>query len=380
MEETKEKYLETSPIPVSIKGTETIISQMKNGICKIYTKNGAKGTGFFCKISNQTKTNYLNVLFTNNHVLNENDIRIGSIIDFSLNDDNIYKQIKIDEKRKVFTDEETDTTFIEIRPNEDGVNFFLDLDDSVFKETEFLEKYYKNASVYILQYPKGQNVMVAYGNINQIQDKKNICHTCYTEEGSSGSPILSLNNYKFIGIHYGSSHFNFNKGTLIKHPINKYFETNKSNKSISIIQKSKEEIKIPILQLNEGIIKIKQYISPNIYFSEFLQNKDESIYKYNKSFYSNEDFVALLYKEDNYNPLIKYLRDKTIEKGIYSEKDIKSWIWCLYKSLKSQSDVSNGKILYSCLKSKFSEELKVGNKFIFGYFLSTTVNIEAKTI
>ena len=179
MEETKEKYLETSPIPVSIKGTETIISQMKNGICKIYTKNGAKGTGFFCKISNQTKTNYLNVLFTNNHVLNENDIRIGSIIDFSLNDDNIYKQIKIDEKRKVFTDEETDTTFIEIRPNEDGVNFFLDLDDSVFKETEFLEKYYKNASVYILQYPKGQNVMVAYGNINQIQDKKYMPYMLY---------------------------------------------------------------------------------------------------------------------------------------------------------------------------------------------------------
>ena len=366
MEEIKEKYLETSPIPVSIKGTETIISQMKNGICKIYTKNGTKGTGFFCKISNQTKTNYLNVLFTNNHVLNENDIRIGSIINFSLNDDNIYKQITIDEKRKVFTDEETDTTFIEIRPKEDGVNFFLDLDDSVFKETEFLEKYYKNASVYILQYPKGQNVMVAYGNINQIQDKKHICHTCCTEEGSSGSPILSLNNYKVIGIHYGSSHFYFNKGTLIKHPINKYFEKNKSNKSIEIIQKSKEEIKIPIVQINKGIAKIKEYISPNIYFSEFLQNKDESIYKYNKSSLSNENFVIQLYTTDDYIYLNKYLREKIIEKGKYSEKDIKSWIWCLYKSLKSQSNISNGKILYVGQRNKFSEELKVGNKFIFG--------------
>ena len=43
MAEIKEKYLETSPIPVSIKGTETIINQMKNGIFKIYTKNGTKG-------------------------------------------------------------------------------------------------------------------------------------------------------------------------------------------------------------------------------------------------------------------------------------------------------------------------------------------------
>jgi len=117
--------------------------------------------------------------------------------------------------------------------------------------------------------------MVAYGNIKQIQDKKNICHTCCTEEGSSGSPILSLNNYKVIWIHYGSSHFGFNKGTLIKLPIIKYFEKNKSN---DIIQRSKEEIKIPILQFNKEI-SIKESISPNIYFSEFFQNKDDSIYK-----------------------------------------------------------------------------------------------------
>ena len=165
MEEEKEKYLENSPIPISIKGTETIITQMKNGICKIYNKNGIKGTGFFCKICDQTKTNYLNVLITNNHILNENDIKIGSIIEFSLNDDNIYKKIKIDKHRKVFTDIETDTTFIEIKPKEDIINFFFELDESIFRETEFLETFYRNVSVYILNYPKGQNVMVSYGNI-----------------------------------------------------------------------------------------------------------------------------------------------------------------------------------------------------------------------
>ena len=55
MEEEKEKYLENSPIPISIKGTETIISQMKNGICKIYNKNGIKGTGFFVKYETKQK-------------------------------------------------------------------------------------------------------------------------------------------------------------------------------------------------------------------------------------------------------------------------------------------------------------------------------------
>ena len=145
---------------------------MKNGICKIFTKKGEKGSGFFCRISNETKTNYLTVLFINNHALNENDIRIGSSIKFSLNNDNIYKTIKIDERRKVFTDKEIDTTIIEIRSNEDGINFFFHLDESVFKENDFLEISYKNKSIYILQYPKGEDVMVTYGNINQIQDKK----------------------------------------------------------------------------------------------------------------------------------------------------------------------------------------------------------------
>ena len=84
--------------------------------------------------------------------------------------------------------------------------------------------------------------MVAYGNISKIQDKKSIFHSCCTDNGSSGSPILSLKTYKVIGIHFGSSHFEFNKGSLIKHAINKYFEKNKPKKSKEIIQKSKEEI------------------------------------------------------------------------------------------------------------------------------------------
>ena len=97
--------------------------------------------------------------------------------------------------------------------------------------------------------------MVSYGNIKQIQDQ-NICHLCSTENGSSGSPILSLQNFKVIGIHFGSSHLKFNKGTLIKYPIIKFFEKNKSNSTIDIIHKSKKENKIPILYYNEGIMVV----------------------------------------------------------------------------------------------------------------------------
>ena len=36
----KEKDIKTSPEPVSFKGTETILDQMNNCICRIYTDNG----------------------------------------------------------------------------------------------------------------------------------------------------------------------------------------------------------------------------------------------------------------------------------------------------------------------------------------------------
>ena len=47
-----------------------------------------------------------------------------------------------------------------------------------------------------------------------------IIHTCSTEKGSSGSPIINLLNNKVIAIHVGNSiNMNFNKGTFLKYPI-----------------------------------------------------------------------------------------------------------------------------------------------------------------
>ena len=62
-----EKYIENSPNPLTIEGTETILFQMKNCICKILSNDGKKGTGFFCKIPYLNKL--LPVLVTNNHKL-----------------------------------------------------------------------------------------------------------------------------------------------------------------------------------------------------------------------------------------------------------------------------------------------------------------------
>ena len=66
----KEKYISSSPEPVTLKGTKKILYQMNNSVCRIYNKGN--GTGFFTKIPYKSKL--LQVLITNNHVINQDDI------------------------------------------------------------------------------------------------------------------------------------------------------------------------------------------------------------------------------------------------------------------------------------------------------------------
>ena len=49
----KEKYIVSSPEPVSLIGTEKILNQMNNCVCRIY--NNSEGTGFFTKIPYNSK-------------------------------------------------------------------------------------------------------------------------------------------------------------------------------------------------------------------------------------------------------------------------------------------------------------------------------------
>ena len=98
----KEILIQNQPIQVSIEGRKKILFQLENCICQIYKENGGKGTGFFCKILFQNKL--LPVLITNNHVLNEKNIKNNEIIELTMYN-NIEKRnkdisIKIDNSRK----------------------------------------------------------------------------------------------------------------------------------------------------------------------------------------------------------------------------------------------------------------------------------------
>ena len=109
MSEEEEVFIEGALQPVSIEQTELILDQMKNCVCKIH-KKGKKGTGFFVQVPYDNKL--LNLLITNNHVLNEHDIMTGKVINISLNNEQIFKEIKIDSNRKKYTNKDLDVTII----------------------------------------------------------------------------------------------------------------------------------------------------------------------------------------------------------------------------------------------------------------------------
>ena len=86
-----------------------------------------------------------------------------------------------------------------------------------------------------------------------MKEGKIIEHICSTEEGSSGSPLLSLKTYKVIGIHFGGDiNKNINYAIFIKYIIDKFINNNIYKNEINIKHKSE----------NKGI-KIKD--TKNIY-------------------------------------------------------------------------------------------------------------------
>ena len=225
--------------PLSMDQNKKILSQLATKICKIHMTNEKKATGFLCRIP--VKCGLLPVLMTCNHVLSQNDLITNKSIIISFSDDKIQK-IELDKFRIVFTDEKLDVSIIEIKPEIDGIYYFLDIDNYIFDNN--YNQLCKKRPAYILQYPKGLQPSFSIGIIKEILDI-NINHTCNTDFGSSGSPILILSNNKVIGIHKLRTKFKFNQGTFLKFVIEQFNKANlvstnivKPNLSNKILSKS----------------------------------------------------------------------------------------------------------------------------------------------
>ena len=222
----KEKDIDSNAISIPTSALEVILDLSKKSIGKIKSNEQDIATCFFCAIPFPDKYNRLPVLVTNNHVLKNEDIAGGKIIRFSTNNEKYKFEIKIDIFRKRYTNEKYNITFIEIKKDIDKINInsFLDIDDDIFDEN--YENLLDKKSVYLLHYPYGNLSEYSSGIIKGFfaDEKYSFRHSCQTQKGSSGSPIINLLNHKVIGIHKGyKENLKYNIGTVLKDPINDFY-------------------------------------------------------------------------------------------------------------------------------------------------------------
>ena len=227
MVDNKESILIGYPNIISYESSKKIIEQMEKNICKIKIGN-EQGTGFFCKIPFPDMNNMLSVLITNNHVIDKKILNVKDYnIEIDIKKENNIKKLNLNNRIK-YTNKEYDITIIEIKKNE--INNYLELDDNIINDiinNNNYNKEYIDETIYIIQYPENK-LSVSYGILDKIQFDKNynFNHKCSTRGGSSGSPILNINNNKIIGIHKeGNRNKNINKGLFLNFPIKDFIKS-----------------------------------------------------------------------------------------------------------------------------------------------------------
>ena len=142
------------------------------------------GTGFFMNYSDSLKC-----LITNYHVINP-----------SLKNENIEIEIhnkkkmklKFDNRLTKYLEEQKDIAMIEIKESDEIYNDieFLDYDYNCVRKKYSI---YKNADIFSIEHPLGYDASCASGIIINTYEYE-FDHNISTDNGSSGCPILLLNN------------------------------------------------------------------------------------------------------------------------------------------------------------------------------------------
>ena len=314
-DEIKEAFLNRSIPLIYLEGISKIEEQMQKCVCKIKFGD-IIGTGFFCKIKINDKE-ILPVLITNYHVINENNIKNGKKkIKVSLFNERVFKVISIDNNKKFFFDKDLDVTFIEINIQKDEINDFLEIDEKVIYEKENLNDIYSSKSIYTINYPKGENVAVSFGFLSEINNN-DIVHSCNTEYGSSGSPIILLNTFKVIGIHHGFDNSKeMNKGTFIQFTIDQFLKYNRD------IDDERKDIKIENLKIKNNEEKDNHIIIKKENEFSNINNRYKKVDKTipNKPKYGSRIFKSNNKIKDIYNNFLNYKNIGNNNRNIMSEK------------------------------------------------------------
>ena len=289
MDEENENSITGCPRVVPYECSKTIIEQMEKNICKI-TVGDEQGTGFFCEIPFPNKDNMLKVLITNNHVINDSILKKpDAVIPLDIEEEANTKYLNLNNRIK-YTSEKYDTTIIELKEN-DEIKNYLQLDEKIMEDImNNINKNdkYKDETVYIIQYPEGK-LSVSYGIIGNmcVSERYNITHKCSTNRGSSGSPILNINNNKVIGIHKKAKENKYNKGTFLNFPIKEFIqqchinknEENKKNKFENEHKKEEKGISLMKSEIYDNITKdnmeelMQIQLKRSVCFVEIGENK-----------------------------------------------------------------------------------------------------------
>lgn len=247
--------------PISFEQTKKILEQMGNYICKIIIDNDTKGTGFLCKIPLHGDNKLAPVLITNNNVINDDILARKKDIIIELFCTSSKKQKKLNlSNRTAYNNKKLGISIIEI-VNKDGfknINMFeLDEDMLSGKTDKFIDK-----SIYMI-HSNQETLYVSYGLVNDIGKNHNFMHTCKAFNGSSGSPILNLENNKIIGIH-SSTNVNINEGFFLN------FSTSKENLSKTHKEFIKPEFKTIIKDYESAKGMAAKTSSKDIKFENLL--------------------------------------------------------------------------------------------------------------
>ena len=248
-----------------------------------------KGTGFFCKIPFPDLNNMLPVFITNNHIIGRDLLYKGNErIGINIEEEENIKYINL-KNRMRYTDKEDDITIIEIK-EKDNIKNYLELDDKIINNIlndSNKNKNYIDEIIYTIQYPKGK-LSVSYGTLEKINENKKheFTHKCSTENGSSGSPILNVNN-KLIGIHK-EGYSNYNKGTFLNYAIKDY---------IKLFCKNINELKSQQSKNNE--LLIQEFNKKNKYIPDIKDSNIIELDLYNSGIYNEslKDLCKIEFKQ-----------------------------------------------------------------------------------
>ena len=172
-----------------------------------------------------------------------------------------YQKKKLNlSNRTAYNNKKLGISIIEI-VNKDGfknINMFeLDEDMLSGKTDKFIDK-----SVCMI-HSNQETLYVSYGLVNDIGKNHNFMHTCKAFNGSSGSPILNLENNKIIGIH-SSTNANINEGFFLN------FSTSKENISKTQKEIKKTEFKATIKDYESAFGMAAKTSSKDIKFENLL--------------------------------------------------------------------------------------------------------------